>query len=319
MIKKWRSVAAFLLVCLLMAVAPGFAVAAEAAGNTYRLKVRLATNPTADEVEKAHVVVDLYEVAVQGEDGRYTLTDSFAGLTLPESSADPDTWDAFAQAAARVVLPEEGEPLAPAQTQAMSDAIVRFELPDAGMYLLIAHGENLTNYVTETADGRLATRAASTSKVYTYLPQVVTVPVLGTVYMKPASESEVGDLEIVKTLTGYVPGQVGTFVFDVEAELDGKNVYSNVVSITFTEPGTQTALVEGVPVGSNVTVTEVYTGASYRLTTEKTQTTVIDGMTTPSVAFTNEAVDGNRGGAITNEFTYDETNGWAWTPVPDTP
>ena len=48
-----------------------------------------------------------------------------------------------------------------------------------------------------------------------------------------------------------------------------------VVSLVFDGPGTKSVLVEDIPAGTVVTVTEVYSGASYELTTEASQTTTI--------------------------------------------
>ena len=56
--------------------------------------------------------------------------------------------------------------------------------------------------------------------------------------LKPDPAPRYGDLEIIKTLSSY--NQTfgpAFFVFSVEAERNGKNVYSDVVSINFTEPG----------------------------------------------------------------------------------
>ena len=60
----------------------------------------------------------------------------------------------------------------------------------------------------------------------------------------------------------------------------------------------------------SVTVTEVYSGAGYRLVSDAEQTTVIlppnEGVETASVTFVNELSDENiQGYGILNEFTYD--------------
>lgn len=105
-----------------------------------------------------------------------------------------------------------------------------------------------------------------------------------------------------------------TFVFQIEGER-GTDRYSNVVSITFTEAGQQSAVVEHIPAGMNVTVTEVYSGSSYELTSEASQSTVIvaGDADRASVAFSNTYNDSTNGGTgVENQFNHDE-EGWHWT------
>ncbi len=319
--RMWSSLAALLLVCALVIAGPGLTGAARAAGGAgaYELTVGLVADGTGEE-PLTGAAVDLYQVA-RTEDGIWRPVGAFSGLPVSEDAGDPDAWDAFAQEAARLALPEGAEPPVPDQTAEAAGNTARFAGLEAGLYLLLAHGAGAEDYAVELGDGRLGTVIESGASRYTFLPQMVAVPAEGEALMKPAEEPELGELEIEKTLNRYVDGQPGTFAFEVEATLDGVNVYSDVVSVTFTEAGTQSVLVEGIPVGAEVTVTEVYSGASYYLTSEPVQTAVVgpEGEETAGVRFTNDAEDGNRGGSATNRFTYEEDQGWAWVSVPDTP
>ncbi len=136
--------------------------------------------------------------------------------------------------------------------------------------------------------------------------------------MKPSQEIRHGSLEIVKTLQSYETRDPATFVFDVEAVLDGSVVYSNVVSLSFTEAGQKSTLLEGIPVGAEVTVKEVYSGASYKVVSADTQTATIVANEVASVAFTNDYDDRHGGGgAVVNHFANSEDEGWGWTPIPD--
>lgn len=63
---------------------------------------------------------------------------------------------------------------------------------------------------------------------------------------------------------------------------------------------------------------EVYSGASYTLVSEGTQTATIVANEVASVAFTNDYDETNRGGgSVTNHFANSEEEGWGWTPIPD--
>ena len=104
----------------------------------------------------------------------------------------------------------------------------------------------------------------------------------------------------------------------MEAVLNGQNVYSNVVTISFTEAGQKSVVIEDLPVGAEVTVKEVYTGAVYTVVTADTQTAVIPANDVVSVAFTNGYDNTDRdGGVVINQFDYNADSGWGWTKVTD--
>ncbi len=205
----------------------------------------------------------------------------------------------------------------------------------SGLYLLIARGSDVEDYVRMVADDAgnetVVTVAQSERHVYTFAPELVALPGKAaddsgavntanpgewlydlTVQMKPEQSLRMGQLEIVKTLLSYETSAPATFVFHVEAVLDGEKVYDQVVSATFTAAGEERILIDDIPVGAEVTVTEVYSGASYELTTDGTQRTVIAAEDTAEVGFTNTYNRKKRTGyGITNHFTYGE-DGWQW-------
>ena len=118
-----------------------------------------------------------------------------------------------------------------------------------------------------------------------------------------------------------------TFVFQVEAtklDVDASTsepaevVYSNVVALTYTGPGTQSVVIEDIPAGADVTITEIYTGASYQLKAGAVnpQTTKIIADKTVEVTFENTNNDGlNGGSSIVNAFSYG-SNGWTCSQIP---
>ena len=285
------------------------------------------------------VVIDLYKVAdaapVSGYDTyTYEFSGDYTGLSL---SADPDeaAWKTLAQQAARIAL--DGK--TPAVTGAPAGEAIK-DL-SCGLYLIVARGRDIADYKIEITgeDGEksIATIAESMEYTYEFLPSIVSLPskeadedgsinTAGpgdwlydfSVTMKPTQALRFGSLEIVKTLSSYETKDPATFVFEVEARLGDKIVYSNVVSLSFTEPGQKSTLIEKLPVGATVTVTEVYSGAVYRPTSEVTRDTVIAADEVASVTFTNTYDDENRGGgSVTNHFEYDSESGWGWTKIPD--
>ena len=96
-----------------------------------------------------------------------------------------------------------------------------------------------------------------------------------------------------------------SFVFDIEAEVNGEIVYSDVVSMVFDGTGTKSVVIKELPAGANITVTEVYSGSSYEATGEAEQTTQIVADEMVSTAFENQ-YDGklNGGSSVVNHFEF---------------
>ena len=159
----------------------------------------------------------------------------------------------------------------------------------------------------------------SPSSIYTFTPYLLSLPnhyyqdgqkdiwvYDVTAGLKPGQEDRYGDLEIDKTLISY-NASLGeaTFVFSIEAEKDGKIVYSDVVSVVFDGTGTKSIVIRNLPAGAKVTVTEVYSGASYERTTEESQTVEIAADSIAKTAFENEYNHQMNGGtSVVNHFAY---------------
>ena len=153
---------------------------------------------------------------------------------------------------------------------------------EAGLYLVIARGSEIADYVTKAVDENRQREAGDHRMVganmYTLsLPELISLPgeeaVDGTINtanpgdglydasatLKPSQSLRFGSLEIVKTLTSYETSGPADFVFQVEAykdETKAKVVYSNVVRLSFTGAGSQsTVLADVIPVGAYVEVT----------------------------------------------------------------
>lgn len=79
------------------------------------------------------------------------------------------------------------------------------------------------------------------------------------------------DLQIVKQLPSYLAGEGGaTFIYQITAARGGETVYRAVESLSFNGPSAQgqstRIIVDSIPVGCDITVTELYAGSTYKLT-----------------------------------------------------
>lgn len=332
------------------------------------LQVKVEPKAMTEEGEKKEapeVVIDLYKVANAVKEEGYDAyhlepIDAFAGLkvdlTVGEDT-DPKIWKSLAQSAAAIIFPETGE-----GAVTVTDTATRVEGTDfvqasglgAGLYLMVPRGTDLTveEYLirqeAETGGAQsIKTVAYSDSYTFTYEPQLVALPSKEavddtiatsnpgrwlyemTAESKPEVSERYGTLRIDKELIEYLTGKPATFVFTVEATLRGRVVYSDVVALDFTAPGTQSQLIaDKIPVGAFVTVTESYSGATYQGTqgSAAVQTLTMTNVAPEDPNFDNIASfqntydnTGRRGSAITNHFEYtDDGEGlvWNWTQIP---
>ncbi len=125
-------------------------------------------------------------------------------------------------------------------------------------------------------------------------------------------EPRFGSVAIEKSLLTYESAEPATFVFDIRAELDGTVVYSNVIAMTFTSAGERRELIDRIPVGAEVTVREIYSGARYRSTAATEGTVVVSAEEIGVVSFENDYAETPTGGhGIINRFTFDGET-WRW-------
>lgn len=293
-----------------------------------------------EDLATADVVVDLYQVAaaeaVEGVDTyRFAPNTPFESLGVESPDITNEQWRAAAQAAAKLVLTAEST-VKPSQIGVPVNTKTAL-LDGPGLYLVVArpNGETeLANYVTTLENGDLATIANSAVYKYTYGPELVALPGREgadgsnntanndapwqydvTIRLKPSRVENLGSLVITKSLSEFETKDPATFVFQIEATLDGKSVYSDAISIVFDAPGKKSEIIEGIPVGAEVTVTEVYSGANYKAQAASGTATIVaadkmENMAT--VSFTNTYNDTYRGGgSIDNHFTGG-ADGWSW-------
>ncbi len=136
------------------------------------------------------------------------------------------------------------------------------------------------------------------------------------IYPKSEAKPRFGKLEIEKTLTTF-NRSLGTasFVFQVDAKLGDEDVFNNVYTINFNGAGTKSIVIDDIPATAHVTVTEVYSGASYELTSDAITNTEIVADEIAKVSFVNDFDEHLQSGGVSvvNEFTYDDNGNISWS------
>lgn len=362
--------------------------------------------------QEGYLQVDLYKVASATKSGGYdaytltllddykTVSSAFNGAMYPGGTFDPqnpanlndaglnEAYRNLAQDVARIalgVVEEETTDGAKklsvknAQKTFTSKTISgsgseKFEELEPGMYLVVAHGKNLsaaqyTGFIDAdvtvedapaygAAGQKIVTRAYSNGYTYTYLPELISLPMRGTgnaetvrtggfntsstdpwqysvtVELKSEQSQEMASLRIEKTFSAdgqtVLTGATKS-VFEIEAKVNGVTVYSNTVAIASDANEKFKVLEKVVPVGASVTVKEVYDGAGYALagtnTRERTFIAEGDAMNGDQlvihadnvVAFTNNYNGVDIGGdVLINSFTH-SNGGWLLNGQSQTP
>lgn len=229
------------------------------------------------ELARAEAAVALYRVADVDDAYHYTAEPAFAALESIGGYKNVSTAEEqLAAAAEAAAVVEAGAAIAPAAEGAAVNGRVTFDALETGLYLIridtVEAGENRYSFnpvlvslptMEEEAEG-----VWSGADLYD-----VTIDT-----MKPGAEPLYGDLTITESLDTFSHGPA-TFVFLVEATMAGEEgqpaavVYSDVASMVFTEGGSQSVAIEQkIPLGADVTVTEVYSGAGYVPAGERVQT-----------------------------------------------
>lgn len=273
------------------------------------------TDEFKEDLSKLTLQASLYRVADISETGIYTVREGYSGLDL--SDIDDTTTAAAWQ--------EKTE---------TADKIVEERMFSADASAELTEG---TGNISGIAQGMYLVKVATVKNdlyEYSFMPFLISVPnnqfyQTGNdtwIYdveadLKPEQTPRKGAVEIQKTVSLH-NANLGTamFVFQIDAvDMNGENVYSNVVGLSFDAAGTKSVRVDGIPAGSAVTVTEIYSGSSYELVSgAPTQSASIVADDTQRVEFVNTYNEQLIPGTGTvNHFDKDDTdaqnNGWKWT------
>ena len=243
--------------------------------------------------------------------GEYSETSEFKSLSLKDAVNGDVTWEEMTAKAAELASDKT-----PDTECTITDGTGEKEL-NSGIYLVVVETASTGFYEYNFNPGLIALpdnqafHSAGAENKWIY--EV-------TANLKPERSPRYGSLLIQKNLDNYNETMKEvTFVFSIEAvDENGNTVYSNVVSTTHSSAGTKAAIADHIPASAKVTVTEVYSGAGYRLVSEPQQTAEISADEIVTVEFDNTYDHGlNPGYGVTNHFDYDEDEGWQWTQLPD--
>lgn len=289
----------------------------------------------AEDLKKAEITVKLYQIATITGTGRHKTVERFESLEqdlekiMDEGGSTAAAWEDLAQKAAKTMglrnereaAEEQKEPAAEPgeadQTISVTDGSGTVSNLPAGMYLV---------WTDKVQTGAYE---------YLFQPYLIALPnrdAVGeewvydvTVNLKTERQARYGALRITKKLENYHADKGDAmFIFQVEAVKDNETVYSNVVQLDMTKAGTESILIEKIPVGAKVTVTEIYSGAAYELTAgEKTQVVEIpprkadDGTEqSAEVSFTNDYNGKHFGTGVVNQFdSTSNAHGWTWKKI----
>jgi len=283
--------------------------------------------------------IGVFQVAVASKNPNYDSYDYVAsGAFSSLSSSFSDLSDmnnekylSLAQEAAKIVL-DNG--LVPDQVGSFGDSLSLAN----GMYLVLPYGNDSLADSVEMGIGptggqdKILTTVSTPLYKYTFNPALVALPsreVDGvnnssnvvdwnsnvTMLLKAEREDRTdGQILINKTVDQLGGSSSPTFIFDIRAEKDGEIVYSNVESLVLNGL-TGSISIQNIPVGSTVTVTEVYSGVSYSYVSGNDSLDLNDGDTPLEFDFVNEYKDSNdHSTSVRNHF---EKNGSDWKHVPE--
>ena len=281
------------------------------------------------------VQVNLYKVASVDESGNYTVTDAFTGLDLSSVSADDldkaaATWAKRAETAQGKLTDSDGKTVVkPTETVTLQNGRGYKNKLKTGLYLVDTPKVITTNYT------------------YTFTPYLVSLPTnnyyngngasddwiynltdSNAVGLKPEQHVRYGDLVINKELKDHNAtfGNNATFVFQIDITTLDKKTETRIEELTFSAAGDDSVTITKIPAGSTVVVNEIYSGASYQLTSDRNQidqTVKIIATdekeagkagTAVEVSFTNEHNGRTNGGyGIRNNFKLDKYNQYQYT------
>lgn len=328
--KRLKQGSTFLLAVALtfpLLTLPG-AKAASAIDTDAECSIEFDISGNSSELLSASIPVNLYKVASVDESGNYTGIGAFSKLDLSSVSADnldaaAATW-AERAAEAKKLLKDDTEPTTTTLTQGRGTATGL----DTGLYLVDTPKVITPNYtytftpylVSLPTNNYYSGNGASDDWIYD-----LTKEYNSAVGLKPEQHVRYGNLVINKELVDHNAtfGNNATFVFQIDiTTLDNKKE-TRIEELTFDAAGSHSVTIEKIPAGSHVTVTEVYSGASYELASAKSQET--DIIANPEketevefrpaeVSFINKH-DGriNGGYGVKNNFKLDENGQYQYT------
>ena len=304
------------------------AKAASAINTGQKCSIEFDISGNSSELLSTSIPVNLYKVASVDESGNYTGIGAFSKLDLSSVSADnldaaAATW-AERAAEAKKLLKDDTEPTTTTLTQGRGTATGL----DTGLYLVDTPKVITPNYtytftpylVSLPTNNYYSGNGASDDWIYD-----LTKEYNSAVGLKPEQHVRYGNLVINKELVDHNAtfGNNATFVFQIDITTLDEKKETRIEELTFDAAGSHSVTIEKIPAGSHVTVTEVYSGASYELASAKSQET--DIIANPEketevefrpaeVSFINKHDGRTNGGyGVKNNFKLDENGQYQYT------
>ena len=332
--KRLKQGSTFLLAVALtfpLLTLPG-AKAANAIDTDAECSIQFDIGGNSSELLSASIPVNLYKVASVDVSGNYTATGAFSKLDFSSVSADnldtaAATWAERAKEAQGKLTDSKGNTVVdPTETVTLQNGRGYQDKLDTGLYLVDTPKVITPNYT------------------YTFTPYLVSLPTNNYYNGKDASDNWIynltgsnavglkteqhvryGNLVINKELVDHNAtfGDEATFVFQIDIKKPDGKKETRIEELTFNAAGSDSVTIEKIPAGSHVTVTEVYSGASYELASAKSQET--DIIANPEketevefkpaeVSFINKHDGRTNGGyGVKNNFKLDENGQYQYT------
>ena len=331
--KRLKQGSTFLLAVALtfpLLTLPG-AKAASAINTGQKCSIEFDISGNSSELLSASIPVKLYKVASVDESGNYTGIGAFSKLDLSSVSADnldaaAATW-AERAAEAKKLLKDDTEPTTTTLTQGRGTATGL----DTGLYLVDTPKVITPNYtytftpylVSLPTNNYYSGNGASDDWIYD-----LTKEYNSAVGLKPEQHVRYGDLVINKELVDHNAtfGDEATFVFQIDITTLDKKKETRIEELTFSAAGKNSVTITKIPAGSEVVVNEIYSGASYQLTSDRNQINqTVKIIATDEkeadkagaaveVSFTNEHNGRTNGGyGVRNNFKLDKNNQYQYT------
>ena len=315
--KRLKQGSTFLLAVALtfpLLTLPG-AKATNAINTDAECSIQFDIGGNSSELLSASIPVNLYKVASVDVSGNYTATDAFTGLKLSSVSADnladaTAEWKKRANDAKEMLTDSDGKTVVePTQTITLTNnpnddhTITRLK---TGLYLVDTPKVITPNYT------------------YTFTPYLISLPTnnyynnnhtndewiynltgSNAVGLKTEQHVRYGNLVINKELVDHNAtfGDEATFVFQIDIEKPDGKKETRIEELTFSAAGKNSVTITKIPAGSEVVVNEIYSGASYQLTSDRNQINQ-----TVKIIATDEKEAGKAGAAVEVSFT-NEHNG----------
>ncbi|MCM1283562.1 MAG: DUF5979 domain-containing protein [Muribaculaceae bacterium] len=316
--RKRRRLGLVLLLAVILTV-PSLQTWAQGYVDTQRscsMQISISNEEDYTELKKLDVTARLYRIADISRSGAYTAVNGYTDI---QSSLDAITADSKAsdwEAIAALAQKDAAAGKADAAIVLKNGVGSVSDLP-TGLYLVLADSVQTDAYAYDFTCGLISAPENAWLSMGQLPDEWVYDQIAVT--LKPTRNPLAGEVLITKTLKGYNPSLGNPlFAFDVEVYNGNTVVYSNVVSLSFTQEGSKSVTVSGLPVGSRVVVTEVYSGASYtavsptKVTIEK-----LEAGEPAKADFTNAYADKLvYGNGVVNHFSYDGS-GYSWTQQTD--